>query len=244
MCNSEHGPHGPVSPIIQKLSFLLPLTMCTAGSSPPSRKAAPNDRALPGRTRSARPAPACKPSRRLARRKFPALDHQLPRPLDRFLLEVIAEAPVAEHLEKRVVIRVESDVVEIVMLAAGADAFLRVGDARRIPRRLLLPEKNRHELVHPRVREKQVRRIRQKRSRRHDRVLFLAKEIEKGLADLGGGHREITLPEAAHISKWKSRLSPFFDAAALFHFAIERTTMQSPAKKWQPNGSALSRALI
>ena len=24
-CNSEHGPHGPVSPIIQKLSFLLPI---------------------------------------------------------------------------------------------------------------------------------------------------------------------------------------------------------------------------
>ena len=31
---SEHGPQGPVSPIIQKLSFLLPLTMWTAGSSP------------------------------------------------------------------------------------------------------------------------------------------------------------------------------------------------------------------
>src|SRR5277367_5805713 len=36
-CNSEHGPHGPVSPIIQKLSFLLPLTMWTAGSSPTRR---------------------------------------------------------------------------------------------------------------------------------------------------------------------------------------------------------------
>ena len=122
------------------------------------------------------------------RRKFPALDHQLPRPLDRFLLEVIAEAPVAEHLEERVVIRVEPDIIEIVMFAAGANAFLRVGDARRIPRRLLLPEKNRDELVHPGVREKQIRRIRQERSRRHDRVLLLAKEIEKGLADFGGGH--------------------------------------------------------
>src|ERR1700679_3363984 len=36
-CNSEHGPHGPVSPIIQKLSFLLPLTICTAGSRPTLR---------------------------------------------------------------------------------------------------------------------------------------------------------------------------------------------------------------
>ena len=67
------------------------------------------------------------------RRKFPALDQQFPRPFDRFLLEIIAKAPVAEHLEKRVVIGVESDVFEIVVFAAGANAFLRVGDARRIP---------------------------------------------------------------------------------------------------------------
>jgi len=31
---SEHGPQGPVSPIIQKLSFLLPWTMWTFGSRP------------------------------------------------------------------------------------------------------------------------------------------------------------------------------------------------------------------
>jgi hypothetical protein len=31
---SEQGPQGPVSPIIQKLSFLLPLTMWTLGSRP------------------------------------------------------------------------------------------------------------------------------------------------------------------------------------------------------------------
>ena len=37
-CISEHGPHGPVSPIIQKLSFLFPLTMWTAGSSPAAVK--------------------------------------------------------------------------------------------------------------------------------------------------------------------------------------------------------------
>ncbi len=97
------------------------------------------------------------------RRKFPTIDHQFPRPLDRFLLEIIAEAPVAEHLEKRVVIGVEADVLEVVMLAAGANAFLRVGHARRIPRGLLLPQKNRHELIHACVREKQIRRIRQKR---------------------------------------------------------------------------------
>ncbi len=122
------------------------------------------------------------------RRQAPALNHQFPRPLDRFFLEVIAEAPVPEHLEEGVVIGVEPDVVEVVVLAAGADAFLGVGRARRLPGRALLAEENGHELVHARVREKQIRRIRQERRRRDDGVLFLAKEIEKGLADLGGGH--------------------------------------------------------
>jgi len=39
-------------------------------------------------------------------------------------------------------------------------------------------------------------------------VLFLAKEIEKGLADFGRGHDvdlTIKLPERPKISKWKSR---------------------------------------
>ena len=35
---SQHGPHGPVSPIIQKLSFLFPKTMCFFGSSPSALK--------------------------------------------------------------------------------------------------------------------------------------------------------------------------------------------------------------
>ncbi len=52
---------------------------------------------------------------------------EFPGPLDGFLLEVIAEGPVPEHLEERVVIGVEPDVIEVVVLAAGADAFLRVG---------------------------------------------------------------------------------------------------------------------
>src|SRR5204862_829176 len=109
------------------------------------------------------------------RRKLPALDHKFPRPLNRLLLEVIAKAPVAEHLEERVVIGVESDVFQVVVFSAGPNALLRVSEARGVPRRLLLPEKNRDELVHARIREEQVRRVWQKRSRGHNRVLFLAK---------------------------------------------------------------------
>src|SRR5205085_6097892 len=116
------------------------------------------------------------------------INYEVPRPLDRLLLEIIAETPVAEHLEKRVVIRVEPDVFEIVMFAAGTDAFLRVSDARRTPIRLLLPQENRDELVHARVSEKKIRRVGQKGRRRNDRVLLLTKEIEKRLPYFGRRH--------------------------------------------------------
>ena len=71
--------------------------------------------------------------------KFPALHHQFPCPLNRFLFEVIAEAPVAEHLEKGVVISIKTDIFEIVMFSSGSNAFLCIGHARRLPARLLLP---------------------------------------------------------------------------------------------------------
>ncbi len=95
--------------------------------------------------------------------EFPAINHQFPSPLDRFLFEIIAETPVAQHLEKCVVVSVEPDIFEIIMFASGANAFLRVGHARRIPLRLLLAEKDRHELVHAGIREEQIRRVRQER---------------------------------------------------------------------------------
>src|SRR5205823_8218939 len=65
------------------------------------------------------------------RRKFPTVDHKFPRPIDRFAFEIITEAPIAQHLKKSVVICVEPDVFEIIMFATGANAFLRIGHARR-----------------------------------------------------------------------------------------------------------------
>src|SRR5438132_10383347 len=47
--------------------------------------------------------------------KLPALDHQFPRPLNRLLLEISAETPVAEHLVERVAIVGESDIFQIVV---------------------------------------------------------------------------------------------------------------------------------
>jgi hypothetical protein len=71
--------------------------------------------------------------------ELPDVGEQFPRPRDRFLLEVIAETPVAEHLEEGVVVGVLADVVEVVVLAAGADALLRVGDP--LVGRLSVPRK-------------------------------------------------------------------------------------------------------
>ena len=53
------------------------------------------------------------------------LGEELPRPRDRLGLEVVAEAEVAEHLEEAEVAVGAADVVEVVVLAARPDAFLR-----------------------------------------------------------------------------------------------------------------------
>ena len=82
------------------------------------------------------------------------------------------------------VISVETDVVEVVVLAASADALLCVGGAARCVRALGLAEKNRDELVHARVREQQVRRIGHEARRRHDGVRLRLEEVEERLADL------------------------------------------------------------
>src|SRR3546814_17812535 len=52
---------------------------------------------------------------------------QLPGILDGVLLEVVAEGEVAEHLEEGVEAGGEADVLQVVVLAAGAHAFLRRG---------------------------------------------------------------------------------------------------------------------
>ena len=53
------------------------------------------------------------------------LGDQVPGEFDRERLEIVAEREIAEHLEEGVVARGVADVVEVVVLAAGAHAFLR-----------------------------------------------------------------------------------------------------------------------
>jgi hypothetical protein len=83
------------------------------------------------------------------------LRQQLPAPADRVLLEVVAEREVAEHLEERVVAVGEADVVEVVVLAAGAEAALDADGAGVGPR--VATEERVLELDHARVGEQQGR---------------------------------------------------------------------------------------
>ncbi len=103
-CGSRvHGPHGPVSPISQKLSFFVARQRC-----------APRDRCLRQRSRASSSGveprlrvAARSRSRRAASGSRPqTFGQQLPRPVDRLGLEVVAEGPVAEHLEEGVVVGV------------------------------------------------------------------------------------------------------------------------------------------
>ena len=85
---------------------------------------------------------------------------QLPGPFDRLGLEVVAERPVPEHLKEGVVVVVTAHVLEVVVLAAGPDALLAVDGAaktRQCASGLDLAEKDRLELVHSRVGEKERR---------------------------------------------------------------------------------------
>ena len=55
------------------------------------------------------------------------VDQILPGHVDGALLEVVAKRPVAQHLEHRVVVRVVSHLLEVVVLTRDAQALLRIG---------------------------------------------------------------------------------------------------------------------
>ena len=83
------------------------------------------------------------------------LGEELPGEGDRVLLEVVAEGEVAEHLEERVVAGGEADVLEVVVLAAGAHALLGGGGAHVVA--ALLAQEDVLELHHAGVGEEQGR---------------------------------------------------------------------------------------
>ncbi|OPZ06361.1 MAG: hypothetical protein BWZ09_00430 [Alphaproteobacteria bacterium ADurb.BinA305] len=115
------------------------------------------------------------------------LGQQLPGVGDGVALEVVAEAEVAEHLEEGVVARGVADVLEVVVLAAGAHALLRGGGAG--VGTLVEAEEHVLELVHAGVGEQQRRvLVRHERAGGHDLVALGFEELEEGVADFGGFH--------------------------------------------------------
>src|SRR2546421_8087562 len=81
------------------------------------------------------------------------IDQKVPRKLDRVFFEVIAERKIADHFEESLVTRGLADFVQIVVLAAGAQTFLRRAGANIVA--LLNSQKHIFELIHTRVGDQQ-----------------------------------------------------------------------------------------
>jgi len=103
---------------------------------------------------------------------------------DRGFLEVVAEREIAQHLEEGVVTGRVANIVEVVVLAAGADAFLNgrgpdIGPLLRAGEHVL-------ELHHACVGEEQRRIVtRNERRGRHDLVATGAEKLKETGADIG-----------------------------------------------------------
>ena len=139
----------------------------------------------------------------LFRRQPEVARQQVPGEFDRVVLEIIAEREVAEHLEERVVARGIADIVEVVVLAAGAHAFLR----RRRPDvgALLDAGEDVLELHHPGVGEHERRVVaRHERARRHDVMPVLAEELEEvrsNVVDAAHGPKSLEMGAARRVLK-------------------------------------------
>ena len=107
-------------------------------------------------------------------------------------LEVVAKGKIPHHLEKRQMARGVAHIVEVIVLATGADAFLGRGGADIVAG--LDPGEQILELHHARIGEHERRIVaRHERRGRHDLVAIAGKEIEEGGADVGErGHRGIS----------------------------------------------------
>ena len=104
--------------------------------------------------------------------------YELPGVRDRVPLEVVAEGEVAQHLEEGVVPLGMAHLLEIVVLAAGADALLARRGAGVLP--VLLAEEGALELHHAGVGEQEGGIVRgYQRRRRHLAVPLGDEEVEK-----------------------------------------------------------------
>src|SRR3546814_12284274 len=87
----------------------------------------------------------------------PGLGDQRPRMVDRLFLEIVAEGEIPQHFKESMMPRRIADIVEIIMLAARAHAFLR--RYRGAVRALLQPRADILDRHHARVYEPHTRAV-------------------------------------------------------------------------------------
>ncbi len=133
----------------------------------------------------------------------PDVGEQIPRPGDGLGLEVVAERPVAQHLEEGVVVGVLADIFQVVVFAAGADALLAVDGTGVVAG--AGGEEDVFELVHAGVREQQRRvAVRHDGAGRHERMsVFFHEIVDELLTDCCAGEHDIS---AAFTQGWQDRV--------------------------------------
>ena len=116
---------------------------------------------------------------------------KLPRIVDGITLEVVAKAEVAQHLEEGVMARGVPDVLQVIVLAAGAHALLAAGGAGIGA--LFQAQEAVLELVHAGVGEQQCRVVgRNQRAGGNAGVPLFFKETEEGFTDVCAFHNSLT----------------------------------------------------
>ena len=128
------------------------------------------------------------------------LGEEFPSEVDGALLEVVSEGPIAEHFKEGVVVDVLADIVEIVVLASGANALLRVAGSLQLGERTggvdlsirgdceaNLSEEDGFVLVHSRVCKEKRGVVERNDGRGLDEgVSVVLEELDEGAAHLGG----------------------------------------------------------
>ena len=115
---------------------------------------------------------------------------QLPGHVYGAFLEIVAETPVAEHLEHRMMVSVVPDLFKVVVLAAHAEAFLRIRSA--VVPGLGIAQEYILELVHAGIGEHEGRIVLHYHRSRRDYGVSLGGEIvQEFLSDFFGSHNTL-----------------------------------------------------
>ena len=116
--------------------------------------------------------------------QLPDFGQQFPGPRDGLTFEIVSERPVAQHFEKRMVLRTEPHLFQVVVMPRYADAFLGIHGPAVIP--VAGAQKHVLELIHPSIRKQQGGIfLRRHRRAGHDRMALPFEETKKFLADVG-----------------------------------------------------------